>query len=77
MIKRTYCAPTIVVAQMDIENIMEVPFSDTKLIEDGKPTTEGAPTLGEDTGTKSKGVGDDQSMGAKRFSWDDTTDPEW
>ena len=76
MIKRTYCAPTIVVAQMDIENIMEVPFSGTTLSKDGKTTNDGAPTLGEDKGTEGS-IGDDQSMGAKRFSWDDTTDPEW
>lgn len=77
MMKKIYFTPTVAVIQMDIEHIMELPFSKTKLKEDGKLTSEGAPTLGEDTGTESKGLGDDQDMGAKGFVWDDTNEPKW
>lgn len=76
MMKKIYSTPTVAVIQIDIEHIMELPFSKTKLIKDGKPTSDGAPTLGENTETEGNLEGD-QNMGAKGFVWDDTNEPNW
>lgn len=70
--KHIYCKPTIKVADLDIEDIMEVPYSIGKEVSHGSivPGTDGDVNLGEnktETGTQFE---DEKYMGAKGISFD-------
>lgn len=70
--KHIYCKPTIKVADLDTEDIMEVPFSIGKEVSHGSIVTgtEGDVNLGENktvTGTKAD---DEKNMNAKGISFD-------
>ena len=70
--KHIYCKPTIKVADLDIEDIMEVPFSIGKLVRNRSivPGTDGDVNIREVTDETGTQVDDEKYMGAKGISFD-------
>lgn len=68
--KHIYCKPAIIVADLDIEEIM-VPFSKGKLVSHGSivPGTDGDVNITEVT-TETESQYEDENMGTKDFSFD-------
>lgn len=69
--KHIYCKPTIIVANLDTEEIMVVPFSNGKLVRDGSivPGTEGDLNIRENNTDKGTQF-EDENAGAKDISFD-------
>jgi len=70
--KHIYCKPTIKVADLDIEDIMEVPFSIGKEVSHGSIVlgTEANVNITENNTTEGSQVDDEKNMNAKGISFD-------
>lgn len=70
--KHIYCKPTIKVADLDTEDIMEVPFSIGKEVRQGSIVsgTEGDVNITENNTADGTQVDDEKNMGAKGISFD-------
>lgn len=70
--KHIYCKPTIIVVDMDIEEIMGVPFSKGKVVSHGSivPGPGGDVYTREDISTDEESPAEEENQGAKGFSFD-------